>query len=108
MIRDLSKNYVGFTMVKGLRFLFAFFSLSCSLLASWTTLATAQVPTDFNGDQISDLTSISIGNDSSLSWYYRDSQTGQVQSINAGGQTGNHIALAKWRGATDLPGILQS
>lgn len=69
-----------------------------------TTTASADSGTDFDVDGRSDLTTITINKDSSLTWQAKLSTANQVTTLADLGKNGDHVVLARWTG-TNKPQI---
>jgi hypothetical protein len=54
------------------------------------------VPTDFDGDEISDVVTVKIGSDKKLAWSAKLSTNGQSQELGTLGAAGDHLAMAQW------------
>jgi hypothetical protein len=77
---------------------FQWFVIGCALICRVNS-ATALPPTDFDGDGRSDLTTVTVGADQSLSWQSRDSASGAARSLGNLGTSTDTPIVARW-----LPG----
>lgn len=82
--------------------------ISCALAAllTLTAQAFAGVPTDFDGDGVSDLTRVEKESDNSLTWKAQLSGSNQSTTLGSLGTFGNHITMAQWLGSGTQIGVV--
>jgi hypothetical protein len=80
--------------------------VTCMLACGASANGYAAVPNDFDGDGLSDLTTVEIGSDNSLTWKAQLSASGTTSTLGTLGKRGDHLAMAQWFGSGTQIGVV--